>query len=123
MRLVACAAVVALLGCGAAIEWTPAHPDSKDYPRVVETAVRVRHPADQCTSGGVPVKLGIVHADGEEDEVIPAIAKEAAEHGGTHYVVGGDKTDYELSGVVYGGHVHLRDDSQRFTWAVVYRCE
>jgi hypothetical protein len=124
MRLLASAAVVvALLGCGAAVDWSPAHPENKDYPRVVDTAVRVRHPGDQCTSAQMLIKLGVVHADGDEDEVIPAIAREAAEHGGTHYVVEGDKTQHDLSGVVYGGYAHLRDDPQRATWAVVYRCQ
>lgn len=123
MRALGCVAVVAVLGCGASVDWSPAHPETKDYPQVVEAASRVHDPAAECSSGQELIKLGVVHADGDEDEVIPAIAKEAAEHGGTHYVVEGDKTRHDLSGVIAGNYAHLEDDPKRATWAVVYRCQ
>lgn len=109
----------ATTGCGAAAEWEPITPDQKDYPAVVDVASRRKHPSDGCAEGDEPIKLGIVHAKGEEDETIPAIAKEAASHGGTHYVVEGDKQD---GYVATGGYGHIDIRATRATWAVVYRC-
>jgi len=111
---------LAAAGCGAAVDWEPISPDQKDYPEVVDRASRRKHASDGCAEGEEPIKLGIVHARGEQDETIPAIAREAASHGGTHYVVGNDNKHDGVEGTAAWGHVDLRET--RATWAVVYRC-
>jgi hypothetical protein len=62
---------------------------------LVDVASRVGDPSLAC-DGAERETLGVVHAYGERDDVIPAIAAEAAEHGGTHYVLGGDERETEL---------------------------
>lgn len=115
---------VVALGCGTGAEWSPKYPKQPDYPQVVDVASRVRHPLPECS------RIGVVHADGEPEEVIPALAREAADHGGTHYTLEGDDTDNEVvtrgSATTVGGttfsHSRIRIDSTRYVWAIVYRC-
>jgi hypothetical protein len=107
--------------CGASIaEWDPTHPDQQEYAQVVDRASRVKQPSDACPGGGDPVKLGVVRARGDQGETIEAIAKEAAQHGGTHYVVQGDDKHAGFEGTYHYGGFEAHD--LRATWAVVYRC-
>ena len=97
------------------------HPDQQEYPPAVDAASRVKQPSDACPGGGEPIKLGVVRAQGDQGETIVAIAKEAANHGGTHYVVRGDDKHAGVEGSYYGGG-HWEAHNTRATWAVVYRC-
>ena len=128
-------AIAALLGtlgctgCGTYVEFEPKHPHQADYPRATDVASRVREASKACNSDD-RITIGVVHADGDPDDVIPALAKEAADCGGTHYVVEGDKEDveYRTTGVAHTiGHTtfvstRTQTDVSRRIWAIVYRC-
>jgi len=71
--------------------------------------------------------LGVISADGEPDQVIGAMAEEAAENGGTHYVVRGDEKELYFVTQVWAtrnaAFATTTPRQTRQTWAVVYRCE
>ncbi len=115
---------VAAFGCGTEVDWSPKYAKQPEYPQVVEVASRVRHSLPDCS------RIGVVHSDGEVDDVVPALAREAAEHGGTHYTIEGDD---EESDVVTKGtattvgnltfmHARSHTETTRYIWAIVYRC-
>jgi hypothetical protein len=85
---------VSLLACrqGPITEWRPRFP-SHEYAPKTTLAVRIREPAEL---GECAERIGVVHADGEPSEVIEAAAREAAEHGGTHYIVKLDESSSHL---------------------------
>jgi hypothetical protein len=67
-----------------------------EHPPVTKLAVRIQDPSElQC-----PNLIGVVHATGKPWEVIAAAGVEAAEHGGTHYIVKLDDSSshYETRG-------------------------
>jgi hypothetical protein len=125
---VALAALVAGVGCDSATTWSPKHPE-QEYQRAVKLASRVFAPHEACDSDN-RVTLGVVHTEGDPDEVIRAIAEEAAAHGGTHYVIDGGKDDVELvtrgAATQVGTTTLVRERTHaqvtRQTWATVYRC-
>ena len=106
------------------VEWRPRNP-KVEYPARREVAVRVKE--DQVPERAE--RIGVVHSEGTPGEVIAALAEEAAEHGGTHYVVKGDDSDAEL--VTTGGATQIgsstvytsrtRVQRSRHIWAAVYR--
>ena len=122
------AGAAALVGCGNSATWSPKNPDT-EYPRAVELASRVHAARDACESAN-RVTLGVVHAEGDPDDVIRTLAAEAAAHGGTHYVIDGADDDVELvsNGVAtqVGGATLVRarthEEVTRTMWATVYRC-
>ena len=112
-------------GCGPSTTWDPKNPEA-EYSRLVKAASRVPTPADACESS-VRTAIGDISAEGEPDEVIGAIATEAAERGGTHYVVRGDEKDRSYVTSVWAtkdtAYATTTPKDSRRTWAVVYRCE
>ena len=123
------AVLAAVVGCGNAATWDPKSPD-KEYPRAVELASRVHAAHDACESAN-RVTLGVVHAEGDPDAVIRALAAEAAAHGGTHYVIDGAADDVELVTTGLGTRVgattlvgaSTHQEITRAMWATVYRCD
>lgn len=113
-------ASVALVACSDPAEWRPAK-SAKDYP-ATKDAFRVQHAPAECES------IGVVHAEGAGS--IDDIAKTAAKHGGTHYVVGLDVDHPEqvttTTGSTYGGAFVANSRSEtehhRTVRAEVYRC-
>lgn len=95
-------------------EFRPAK-DAASYPSV-KNAYRLRERPTECET------LGVVVADGEETS-IEDVAVTAARHGGTHYFVDSDQTQFTgYSGVVAGGMARLTADTNRSIRARVYRC-
>jgi hypothetical protein len=118
-----------LLACTPMATFDAKHPD-QEFPRMVEAASRVHAARDACPSE-VRVTVGVVHAEGDPDRVIPAIADVAAEHGATHYVVENAADDVEYvttgaatqAGPVTLAHLRTREEVTRRMWATVYRCD
>lgn len=112
----------AVVACGPMLEWRPSDP-SKEYP--AEKGMASRVDSEPCGAD----KIGVVHATGHPSQVIEAIAHEAADRGGTSYVVRGN--DHSDEFVAHGsssnfggttftstrGHVERTEHM----WAVVYR--
>jgi hypothetical protein len=97
------------------MDWRPKEPNNR-YEPLRESAWRARRKRVLVDCGGV--EIGVVHAKGETNEVISAIADEAGKRGGTHYIVEGDDTERELN---VGPGLSVHTDETRMTWAVVYR--
>jgi hypothetical protein len=128
-RIVYVALATIVAGCGGTDTWWSAKHPQREYPRTVKLASRVFTPHEACESAN-RVTLGVVHAEGDPDDVIRAIAEEAAAHGGTHYVIDGGKDDVELvtrgAATQVGATTLVRErthaETTRQIWATVYRC-
>jgi hypothetical protein len=113
---------LALVACSDPAVFRPAK-SAREYP-AVKDAFRVRHAPDGCDI------IGVIHADGNTDP-IDDIAKTAAKHGGTHYVIATDRdrpeTTTTTTGVVTRGVVVASSNAQternRLVLADVYRCD
>lgn len=114
--------------CETSTEWTPKYPNQPEYKPLVSVASRIRRARDACPSDE-RVNLGVVHVDGRVDrvDVIQELAEEAANRGGTHYVVASDVTEVDGADIVgahYGGVLfgRARFTKSEHVWAIVYRC-
>jgi hypothetical protein len=115
-------AAFACAACGPQVDFEPKHPEQPEYPRVLDVASRVPAAVQACEPED-RVTVGVVHAYGDPDDVIPALAKEAAQRGGTHYVVEGDKEDVRLGSFAVQNRVgNTTVNVERAIWAIVYRC-
>lgn len=121
LTLAASLAASILCGCaGNATEFRPAK-NAGDFP-AVKDAYRVPSAPPECES------IGTVHAKSKDGGTIEDLAATAARHGGTHYVVRGDRTDVTgytgtyvpiAAGITSVG---IEEEKTRTMWAVVYRC-
>jgi hypothetical protein len=110
-------------------EWRP-RDASKVYPPE-RTAFRI-HSASELAD--CAERIGVVHVNLPPSEAVEGIAKTAAAHGGTHYIIRGDRTSEELvteshgSAFVVGQAVLTNERSHSYVeatgrqaWAVIYR--
>jgi len=115
--------LVALSLCACADGFTEFRPKEpkRVYKPLVRTASRIHSlkPINECGAD----EIGLIHAVGEPDDVVAAIAEEVADNGGTHYIVRGDDTTVEdrFTSGPWGTSV-VRDRS-RHAWALVYRLD
>lgn len=110
--------LILLTSCAVNVDWH-ANDERHEYERVIKgTAHRgERKDMVECK------ELGSIHAHGDPDSVIPAIAEEAAKRGGTHYVVDADDTEKDV--VTTHNRYQSRSsvvDGERVAQAIVYRC-
>ena len=107
--------LLGLASCaGDPAEFRPAK-NAASYPPV-RNAYRLPQVPTECE------KLGAVLAEGSET-TIEDVAITAARHGGTHYVVGQDRSEITgYTGVAIYGVTSLTPDKHRTIWAQVYRC-
>lgn len=126
MRIALVLLAGSMCGCYGIAEFRPKNP-TQSYEPLVRTASRLPNPSSIVDCGAN--EIGVIHADGSPAEVVGAIAEEAADQGGTHYVLRGDSTEssdvYEGTGTTFGNttfvHGRRTTEKTRYTWAVVYR--
>ena len=119
-------AVLACGGSGASAVFKPKSP-KKTYEPLVRSATKLPNISSINECGAD--EIGVVHAEGTPSEVVEALAVEAADNGGTHFVVRGDNTasseHFEGSAQTIAGTTYMSGqrvtEKSRQTWAVVYR--
>lgn len=110
--------LILLTSCAVNVDWH-ANDEKHEYDRILKGSAHRAHRPDMVECK----ELGSIHAHGEPDSVIEAIAEEAAKRGGTHYVVDGDDTEKDVV-TTHGRYMSKSSvvDGERFAQAIVYRC-
>lgn len=107
-----------VVACTPDVSFTPRTPGQGSYPSMDRSASRVyKVPSSSC------VEIGMVHAEGEKGTLIEQIAREAADNGGTHYIMRTPIEEESLDIAPSGfGHYNARKHVDQNVAAVVYRC-
>lgn len=117
------ALALALVACSDPATFRPAK-SAREYP-AVKDAYRVRTAPEGCP------QIGVIHADGNTDP-IDDIAKTAARHGGTHYVIASDRdrpetttttTGHVMPGGAFVASSSSQTEHNRLVLADVYHCD